>query len=186
MTDDALTDDRLNALLVRGMRPTRVELVEHDPTWSERYAARAEELRAALGPRARLVEHVGSTSVPGLVAKPIVDIVLGVDDPDDEPAYLPDLEAIGYDLRVREPGHRCLRAGEPDEQVNLHCYRHDDPEIRRCLVFRDRLRSDPADRERYAATKRALAEREWRDINFYAEAKSPVIKEILRRAGWPG
>lgn len=186
MTDDALTDDRLNALLVRGMRPVRVELLDHDPAWVERCATRAAELRAALGRRARLVEHVGSTSVPGLVAKPIVDIVLGVDDPDDEPAYLPDLKALGYDLRVREPGHRCLRAGEPDERVNLHCYRHDDPEIRRLLVFRDRLRADPADRERYAATKRGLAGREWRDINFYAEAKSPVIGEILRRAGWPG
>jgi GrpB-like predicted nucleotidyltransferase (UPF0157 family) len=186
MSDDAITDDRLNALLVRGMRPVLVELVDPDPAWAERYARRAAELRAALGPRARLVEHVGSTSVPGLVAKPTVDIVLGLDDVDDEPAYLPDLEALGYDLRVREPGHRCLRIGEPDELVNLHCYAHADAEIRRLLVFRDRLRADEADRELYAATKRGLAGREWRDMNYYAEAKGPVIKEILHRAGWPG
>jgi GrpB-like predicted nucleotidyltransferase (UPF0157 family) len=186
MSDVALTDEHLAALLVRGLRPTRVELVEYDPAWVDRYAARAAELRAALGPRARLVEHVGSTSVPGLVAKPVIDIVVAIDDPDDEPAYLPDLEAIGYDVRVRESGHRCLRAGEPDEAVNLHLRRPDDPEIRRHLVFRDRLRADEADRELYAATKRGLTDREWPDVNYYAEAKSPVIKEILRRAGWPG
>jgi GrpB-like predicted nucleotidyltransferase (UPF0157 family) len=176
----------LSAVLVRGLRPVRVELREHDPAWAQRYAARAAELRAALGPRVRLLEHVGSTAVPGLVAKPVVDIVLGLDDPDDEPAYLPELLALGYDPRVREPGHRCLRAGEPDEQVNLHCYPADDAEIRRVLTFRDRLRADDADRELYAATKLGLTDREWPDMNYYAAAKSPVIAEILRRAGWPG
>jgi GrpB-like predicted nucleotidyltransferase (UPF0157 family) len=181
-----LTDDVLGAMLVRGMRPTRVTLAEYDPSWADRFADRAAQLRAVLGSRVRLIEHVGSTSVPGLVAKPIVDIVVGIDDPDDEPAYLPDLLAAGYELRVREPGHRALRGGGPDEPVNLHCYPPDDAEVRRYLLFRDRLRADPADRELYARTKRALAEREWRDINYYAEAKSPVIDEILARAGWPG
>jgi GrpB-like predicted nucleotidyltransferase (UPF0157 family) len=186
MSDDALTDERLAALLVRGLRPVRVELVEPDPAWAGRYAARAAELRAVLGPRLRSIEHIGSTSVPGLIAKPIIDILVGLDDPDDEPAYLPALGAAGYDVRVREPGHHCLRAGEPDEPVNLHLRRADDPEIRRNVLFRDRLRADVADRELYAATKRGLTDREWPDVNYYAEAKSPVIKEILRRAGWPG
>jgi len=183
---EPLTDSHLAAVLVRGPRPTRVELVGYDPAWADRYAVRAAELRTALGPRVLLLEHVGSTAVPGLVAKPIIDLILAVDDPDDEPAYLPALEGIGYDVRVREPGHRCLRAGEPDERVNLHVRRPDDPEIRRHLVFRDRLRSDDADRELYAATKRGLTDREWPDINYYAEAKSPVIAQILRRAGWSG
>jgi GrpB-like predicted nucleotidyltransferase (UPF0157 family) len=183
---DPLTDDVLSARLVRGLRPTRVTLVEHDPRWAERFAARAADLRRVLGGRARLVEHVGSTSVPGLVAKPIVDIVVGIDDPDDEPAYLPELEALGYDLRVRGPQHRCLRIGDPDEPVNLHCYPPDHAETRKYLVFRDRLRASAADRERYAAVKRELAQREWRDINYYAEAKGPVIREILARGGWTG
>jgi GrpB-like predicted nucleotidyltransferase (UPF0157 family) len=186
MSDDVLTDERLAALLVRGLRPTRVQLVEYDPAWVDRYSRRATELRAALGPRIRSIEHIGSTSVPGLVAKPVIDILVGIDDPDDEPAYLPALEAIGYDMRVREPGHRCLRTGEPDDRVNLHLRRPDDPEIRRNVLFRDRLRADQADRELYAATKRGLTDREWPDVNYYAEAKRPVIKEILRRAGWPG
>jgi GrpB-like predicted nucleotidyltransferase (UPF0157 family) len=179
-------DAHLAAVLVRGLRPTRVELAAYDPAWADRYSARATELRTALGPRLLLIEHIGSTSVPGLIAKPIIDIIVGVDDPDDEPAYLAALDELGYDVRVREPGHRCLRTGEPDEPVNLHVRRADDPEIRRNLAFRDRLRADDADRELYAATKRGLTDREWPDINYYAEAKSPVIGEILRRAGWAG
>jgi GrpB-like predicted nucleotidyltransferase (UPF0157 family) len=181
---DALDDATLSGKLLRPLRPTKVTIVDYDPDWPERFERRAAELRVILGDRARLVEHIGSTSVPGLAAKPIIDIVVGIDDPDDEQAYLPDLEAAGYDLRVREPEHRCLRIGEPDEPVNLHCYPPDHIEIRRYLAFRDRLRASAADRELYAATKRRLAEREWRDINYYAEAKRPVIDEILARAGW--
>ncbi len=184
MAGEPLTDDVLSAILMRPLRPTRVVLAEYDPQWPVRFAARAADLRRILGDRARLIEHIGSTSVPGLAAKPIVDIVVGIDDPDDEPAYLPDLEAAGYEVRVREPGHRCLRIGEPDEQVNLHCYPPDDVETRRYLAFRDRLRASDADRDLYERTKRELAEREWRDINYYAEAKWPVIREILGRAGW--
>ncbi|HYH29314.1 MAG TPA: GrpB family protein [Pseudonocardia sp.] len=181
---DALTDDALAAKLVRGLRPTRVTLVEYDPEWPARFRARAAEVRGILGDRARLVEHVGSTSVPGLAAKPVIDIVAGIDDPDDEAAFLPDLEAAGYALRVREPQHRCLRAGDPHDPVNLHCYPPDHEETRKYLVFRDRLRASPADRARYEAVKRELAQREWRDMNYYAEAKGPVIREILARAGW--
>lgn len=178
----ALDDETLSAKLVRGLVPTRVTLVDYDPAWPELFERRAAELRRALGDRVRLVEHIGSTSVPGLVAKPIVDIVLGIDDPDDERAYLPDLEQLGYDLRVREPRHRALRIGDPDEPVNLHCYPPDHAEVRRYLAFRDRLRADESDRERYAAVKRELARRQWRDINYYAEAKSPVIDEIIARS----
>jgi GrpB-like predicted nucleotidyltransferase (UPF0157 family) len=184
MSHEALTDDNLSSRLVRGLRPTRVVLAEYDPRWPVRFAARAAELHHILGDRARLVEHVGSTSVPGLAAKPIVDIVVGIDDPDDEPAFLPDLEAAGYELRVREAGHRCLRIGEPDEPVNLHCYPPEDAEVRKYLIFRDRLRANDVDRDLYERTKRKLAEREWPDINYYAEAKGPVIREILARGGW--
>lgn len=177
-----LTDAKLAAILVNGLQPTVVRLVAYDPAWPALFAARAAELRAVIGDRARRVEHVGSTSVPGLAAKPTLDILVTVDDPDDEAAYLPDLEAAGYDLRVREPGHRCLRIEEP--QVNLHVYAPADPEVRKVLLFRDRLRADPADRKRYEDAKRALAGREWADMNYYAEAKQPVIVEILKRAGW--
>lgn len=181
---DPLDDATLSTMLVHGLRPVRVELAEYDPAWPERYERRARELRELLGARARLIEHIGSTSVPGLVAKPVIDIVVGVDDPDDEQAYVPRLEAAGYDVRVREPRHRCLRAGEPDEPVNLHCYPPGDVEVRRYLAFRDRLRASGEDRQRYAAAKRRLAGREWRDMNYYAEAKWPTIAAILANAGW--
>jgi GrpB-like predicted nucleotidyltransferase (UPF0157 family) len=179
---EPLTEEALAAVLLRGLRPTRVTLVEHDPAWAQRFETRAAELRAALGARLLLLEHIGSTSVPGLVAKPVVDITIAVDDPDDEPAYVADLEALGYDLRAREPGHRCLRIGEPDEPVNLHVYGPGAPDIDRTLAFRDRLRADRGDRELYARTKQELATREWPDMNFYAEAKGPVIEAIIERA----
>jgi GrpB-like predicted nucleotidyltransferase (UPF0157 family) len=175
-------EDHLRQVLVRGLQPIRVELVEPNPAWPARYLRYAATLRDVLGERLRLLEHIGSTSVPRLTAKPVIDIVAGLDDPDDEPAYLPDLETAGWDLRVREPGHRCLRGGDPEVPANLHCYRPDDPEVDRYLRFRERLRGDDADRERYANAKRALAGREWPDMNFYAEAKSSVIAEILGRS----
>ena len=121
--------------------------------------------------------------MPGLGAKAVIDILVSVDDPDDEPAYLPDLEAAGYDLRVREPGHRCLRAGGPDEAANLHIYADTDPEIERLVLFRDRLRRNAADRVRYESVKRELARREWPDMNYYAAAKTAVIDAILREGG---
>jgi GrpB-like predicted nucleotidyltransferase (UPF0157 family) len=172
-------EGHLRQVLVRGLQPVRVELVEPDPAWPDHYERYAATLRDVLGGRLLLIEHIGSTSVHGLAAKPVIDIVAGLDDPDDEPAYLPDLEAGGWDLRVRESGHRCLRGGDPELPVNLHCYRPDDPEVDRYLRFRERLRCDDAAREHYANAKRALAGREWPDMNVYAEAKSSVIAEIL-------
>lgn len=184
--DDEIVESALEAqlrrVLVGGLQPVRVEMAEPDPAWPLQYERYAGGLRELLGVRLRLVEHIGSTSVPGLTAKPVIDIVIGIDDPDDEAAYLPDLEAFGWELRVREPGHRCLRYSGHDLPANLHCFRPDSPEVARYLRFRDRLRSDPGDRERYAAAKRALAGRQWPDMNFYADAKSPVIADILSRA----
>jgi GrpB-like predicted nucleotidyltransferase (UPF0157 family) len=181
---EPVTEAQLRALLVNGLKPTRVTLCEYDPVWPARYEAASARLRAVLGDRIRLVEHVGSTSVPGLIAKPVVDIVIGVEDPDDEAGYIPDLEAAGYRLAVHELGHRALRGEESGQPINLHCYRPDSIHLRRYLVFRDRLRAEPADRELYAATKLSLTDREWPDMNVYAEAKGPVISQILTRAGW--
>lgn len=180
-----LTDETLAAVLVNGLQPTHVTLVEHDPSWTSHFATRAAELRHVLGRRARLIEHVGSTAVPGLAAKPVLDILVGIEDPADEPAYLPALEALGYELTVREPQHRCLRISDREEPVNLHCYPPGHDEVRKMLAFRDRLRADPADRIRYERVKRELAQREWRDMNYYAEAKSPAVAAVLRNAGWP-
>jgi GrpB-like predicted nucleotidyltransferase (UPF0157 family) len=162
---------------------TEITLVEYDPAWPERYSVLEKQIRGALGGAALQIEHVGSTSVPGLIAKPIVDIVLVVADSADEEAYVPPLEAAGYALRVREPDwyeHRMLRGGDND--VNLHVFSAACAEIDRMLRFRDRLRGDAADRELYAAAKRELAALDWRHVQDYADAKTAVIDEIVARA----
>jgi GrpB-like predicted nucleotidyltransferase (UPF0157 family) len=130
-----------------------------------------------------LLEHVGSTSVPGLAAKPRIDILLGVSSSADEAAYVPALEASGYVLRIREPAwheHRLLKGPETD--LNLHVFSQGCPEIDRMLRFRDWLRSHDADRELYARTKRELARRDWKYTQEYADAKTAVVEEILARA----
>ena len=160
-----------------------IRLADPDPEWAMQYAREEKRIRAALGPRAAQVEHVGSTSVPGLAAKPVIDIVLTVIDSADEAEYLPDVEAAGYVLQFREPdwyAHRFLRDRDPD--VQLHVFTVGSPEVERMLLFRDRLRTRSEDRELYERTKRELAARRWDYIQDYADAKSAVIEAILSRA----
>jgi GrpB-like predicted nucleotidyltransferase (UPF0157 family) len=161
----------------------KVQVVDHDPSWPGLFRREADRIRAVLGERAVQLEHIGSTSVPGLAAKPVIDILLVVPDSSDEPGYLPDLEAAGYVLAIREPGwyqHRCLKG--PDTNVNLHVYSPGCPEIERYLLFRDRLRTHPGDRARYQRAKRELAERDWTYVQEYADAKTEVVEAIIARA----
>jgi GrpB-like predicted nucleotidyltransferase (UPF0157 family) len=160
-----------------------VRLVDPDPEWAAQYARQEQRIRSALGPRVVRVEHVGSTAVPGLAAKPAIDIVLTVVDSSDEAAYLPDLEAAGYVLQFREPDwheHRFLRDHDPAVQV--HVFTDGSSEVERMLLFRDRLRSRPEERELYERTKRELAARRWAYVQDYADAKSSVVEEIIARA----
>jgi GrpB-like predicted nucleotidyltransferase (UPF0157 family) len=179
---DASRADELASILVHGLTPVWVEVVDYDQRWPAFYQQYSRRLQEVLGDLVVLIEHIGSTSVVGLVAKPVIDIVIGIEDPDDESAYVDTLLAEGYEVRVREPGHRCLRGGDLAMPVNLHVYRHDSPEIDRYLRFRDRLRASAEDRDLYATTKRHLAGRVWPDMNFYADAKTSVVEEILSRA----
>lgn len=160
----------------------KIRLDGYDPAWPGLFEREAARIRGVLGDRVLLLEHIGSTSVPGLAAKPIIDILLVVADPADEAAYLAPLEQAGYRLRIREPDwheHRLLKG--PDTDINLHVYPPGNPETGRYLRFRDRLRADPADRALYERTKRALAARDWTYMQQYADAKSDVVEEILRR-----
>jgi len=175
----------LRAVTVGDLKPLLgpVELVDYDPAWPELHRREAERIRAALGERVVLLEHTGSTSVPGLAAKPIIDLTLAVADSADEDAYLPALAAAGYVLRIREPDwyeHRVFKG--PDTNVNLHVFSVGCPEIDRMLRFRDRLREDEADRELYERTKRWLAAKEWKYVQDYADAKTAVVEEILARS----
>lgn len=166
----------------------RLEVVDYDPAWPARFAAQAARVRAALGPKALAVEHVGSTAVPGLAAKPVIDINLTVAESADEAAYAPALEAAGFRLVVREPEwceHRMFKAGDP--ATNLHVFSAGCPELARMRALRDWLRRMPADLALYAETKRRLAERDWAYVQDYADAKSEVVTEILARAlAWAG
>jgi GrpB-like predicted nucleotidyltransferase (UPF0157 family) len=172
---------------VRLGEPRRLDgpvlLADYDPAWPGLYQREAARIRSMLGDRVLLLEHVGSTAVPGLAAKPIIDILLVVADTADEDAYVPDLERAGYRLWIREPNwhqHRLFKG--PDTDINLHVHPPDSPEIDRHLRFRDHLRSDGADRELYEATKRELAARRWTYVQQYADAKTQVVEAILERS----
>ena len=161
----------------------QIHLVDADPLWTETGSLLTEGVRSALGTTARLVEHVGSTSVPGLPAKPVIDLVLAVPDPTEESAYVPALVSLGYRLHVREPDwheHRLLKLTDPS--VNLHVFELGSTEIERMLAFRDHLREDHRDRNYYARTKQELARRTWAVVQDYADAKTDVVREILGRA----
>src|SRR6266508_1128397 len=178
-------DDELRRHVVGELAPTDapIELVGYDAGWPALFAREEERIRGALGPAALLVEHAGSTSVPGLAAKPCIDIVLAVADSGDEPSYLPALEATGYVLRIREPDwfeHRVLKG--PDTNINLHVFSDGASEIECMLLFRDWLRQNDADRDHYERTKRELAGRNWRHVQHYADAKTAVVQEIMVRA----
>ena len=164
--------------------PGRIVVEDYDPAWPVRYEREAARILGALSDRAVRLEHAGSTSVPGLPAKPIIDIVLAVPDSAAEGAYVPDLEAAGYILRLREPDwfeHRLLRT--PDRGVHLHVFSAECSETERMVRFRDHLRADAADRDLYARAKRELAARDWKYMQQYADAKSEVVAEIMSRAG---
>jgi GrpB-like predicted nucleotidyltransferase (UPF0157 family) len=172
--------EELDAVLIGGREPVTITVVEYDARWPAMFEELALRIREALGPAALGVEHIGSTAVPGLAAKPIIDVLLTVAEVQDEQGYVPSLAEAGLQLRVREPGHRMLRT--PQRTAHVHVYEPDAPAVQAYRDLRDRLRSDRRDRELYAATKRRLARRSWADMNEYADAKSEVIGEILRRA----
>jgi GrpB-like predicted nucleotidyltransferase (UPF0157 family) len=158
-------------------------VVDPDPRWPEVYAELAARIRAALGTRALAVEHVGSTSVPGLAAKPVIDVDLTVADSADEPSYLPELEAAGFTLRVREPDweeHRCLRGEHP--VCNLHVWSPGAIEPQRHRVFRDWLREHDDDREAYGALKRELATSgSFDSVMDYNNQKGALVYTIYER-----
>ena len=163
-----------------------IEVTDPDPTWPRQYDDLADRIQDAMGWRVLQLEHVGSTSVQGLAAKPIIDIDLTVADPDREQDYIPALEAIGFRLAIREPwwyGHRVLRAAEP--HCNLHVFGFDSPELVKHRIFRDWLQGNPDERDRYAAAKREAASEasvRGEHVMQYNARKQQVIREIYHRA----
>ena len=177
-------EERMREVIIGEVESPAIVVADYDPAWPERFRREAAKIRAALGEAALAIEHIGSTSVPGLSAKPIVDVLLVVEDSSNETSYVPALEGAGYVLRVRERDfheHRMLRTAARD--VHVHVFSPGSPEIDRHLLLRDHLRQSEEDRELYARTKRELASRDWPSMQHYAEAKTEVIEGIIARAG---
>jgi GrpB-like predicted nucleotidyltransferase (UPF0157 family) len=181
MTDE----EKLRAAHV-GTIPTHdapIQLLDYTPEWAVLFISEAARVRRVLGDRVLMLEHVGSTSVPGLAAKPIIDMLLVVADSADEAAYVPAMESMGYVLRIREPDwyeHRLFNG--PGADINLHVFSRGCVEIERMIRFRDWLRNNIADRMFYERTKRELAKQTWKYVQNYADAKTKVVEEIMSRA----
>jgi GrpB-like predicted nucleotidyltransferase (UPF0157 family) len=172
-------DHILDQVLVGGREQRQIVIVEYDPAWPARFELERDRIARALGDLALRIEHIGSTSVPGLAAKPIVDLIVTVADPNEE-SIITAMQSAGYELRVREPEHRMFRT--PERDVHVHVWRDSNPEVARNLRFRDRLRESADDRLAYERLKRDLARRDWPDMNYYAEAKGELIEAIIARA----
>jgi len=173
----------MDEALIGGIEKRKIVIVDYDPRWPAQFQMHAEILSRVLGRKALTIEHVGSTSVSELAAKPIIDIDVLVDDSSDEAAYLPALVQAGYVLRVREPDwheHRMFRTPELD--VHVHIFSQGCVEFARHLAFRDRLRACKKDRLLYESVKRKLAREDWPDMNAYARAKTEVVEQIIARA----
>lgn len=166
--------------LVGGIEKRHLELKTYDARWPNLYFDHQRRIEDALSAPEVEIEHIGSTSVPGLAAKPIIDIVVAVADITAEEDYLDALLEAGYKLRVREPGHRLVRT--PALDVHVHILEKEDPAIRAYILLRDHLRTNTGDRALYERTKRDLLTQSWDNMNAYSEAKGPVIAAILARA----
>lgn len=180
-----LTEEQIRAAQIGEPAPLvgSIQIIDYDPQWPRLFEREAERIQATLGHRILLIEHVGSTSVPGLAAKPRIDLLLVVADSADESAYVPAMEAAGYVLQIREPDwyeHRMFKG--PDTDINLHVFSPGAPEIDRMLLFRNWLRNNASDRRLYEHTKRELARLDWKYMQNYADAKTAMVEEILARA----
>ncbi len=169
-----------DAVFIGGPEKRAIVIEDYDPAWMARFEQVHAALNAALGPTARRIEHFGSTAVPGLAAKGIIDVMVTVVDADDEENYGPALERGGFAIRLRQPGHRMYRT--PDQDVHVHVFSDAGEAARIRLLFRDWLRHDEDDRRLYEETKRELARRDWDATNDYSDAKGTVVAEILVRA----
>ena len=181
-----LVDESQNRAAFVGEMPQLtepVEVVDYQDNWPELFRQEAATIRRILGSVVLALEHVGSTAVPALAAKPIIDIDLIVADSADEASYLPPLEQAGYRLLIREPAwqqHRMLKG--PGTDINLHVWSLGSVEAQRHVVFRDWLRTHPEDRERYGQLKKELSKQSFTYIYEYNNAKAPLIYEIYERA----
>lgn len=164
-----------------------IVIVDYDPAWPVRAFAEMESIRAALGNRLASIEHIGSTSVPGLAAKPIIDLMVGLPTLADARACIPLLVTLGYtympEYEAEMPERRYFRKGTDEARTcHLHMVEIGSPFWVRHLAFRDALRADPALSAEYAGLKRRLAAQYGADRIGYTDAKTGFIQEVEARA----
>lgn len=169
--------------LIGGVEKRVIKIVPYSQNWPIQFQNHAKRIKNALGSVALRIEHIGSTSVEELAAKPIIDILVVIADPSQEELYLPALVDAGYELRVREPeydNHRMFRT--PERDVHIHIYPPHSEEVERYLLFRDFLRNNPRVRGEYANLKQKLSESNWKDMNEYSSAKTSFIDGVINQA----
>lgn len=172
--------------------PEPVEIADYDPLWPTRFEQMRELLAEALADTALRIDHVGSTAVPGLPAKPVVDIQVSVSDVDDETTYRKEIEAQGFALRYREAGHRYFRPPPGLARLwQVHVCTVGSKWERDHLLFRDYLRAHSAAADEYGRIKRLAASVHANDRIAYTDAKGPWIERALadavqwaRATGW--
>ncbi|HEX6678272.1 MAG TPA: GrpB family protein [Actinomycetes bacterium] len=172
---------------VDGTQPSRVEVVAYDPDWPELFAELGRQLRGALGEVALRIDHVGSTAVPGLAAKPIVDVQVSVASFEPLDAFKQPLERLGFVYRAgnTERTKRYFREPPGTRRTHLHVRRAGSFSEQWALLFRDYLRAHPPAAAEYAAVKRRLAVEFRDDRHGYTEAKVPFVWRVIRQAdGW--
>lgn len=186
LKDYEVDESKVQRIAFRTFKPA-LEVVPHDPAWAGHFRELRDKIASTLGASALLINHIGSSSVPGLPAKPVIDIDLVVADLEDEASYVPALEGVGFHFLLREPewfGHRFFCDYAP-VSCNLHVFGALCPEVERHRIFRDRLLTCDEDRELYARTKKeAMAEILMRGETLaeYNKRKEEVIRQILKRA----
>lgn len=180
-----LSDDYIEKAYVNGapVHNDVIHLEEYNDEWPRLFQREKKRLQNLLGKEAVQIEHIGSTSVPGLCAKPIIDILLVVEDTEKEDCYVPALLGAGYVLKIYEPEfeHHHMFKG-PDTDINLHVYPVGSQEIIKYIRFRDYMRRNKDAMKLYADTKRELAKRKWKYVQNYADAKSEVVTKIINDA----
>ncbi len=163
---------------------TTVEVVPYDPSWKEAYCEEAHKILEVLGSELLEIHHIGSTSIPGIYAKPIIDILGGARKIEDIDKYTDAMARIGYEAwgEFGLPGRRFFVKGVPKRTHNLHIFEAGNTEITRHLAFRDYMIAHPADAQQYSELKKELAEKHKGDIDGYCDGKDAFVKAMERKA----
>lgn len=165
---------------------TSVEVVPHDPRWRQAFQAEAKRVAAALGENAVAIHHVGSTAIPGIYAKPVIDLLVEVRDVTEADGRSPAMESLGYQVmgEFGIPGRRYFRKDDQEgtRTHHIHAFQAGSGEVERHLAFRDYLIAHPEDAQRYSELKRKLASEHPQSMDAYMDGKDGFIKEMERRA----